>query len=246
MDQDRINRYWTDRAEEFSGLRMRDYDSVMKANYAEIFQYYLRDFKGRRVLDLGTGAGFFSLILAELGYQIVGVDYSEDMLQCAEKNRQLLGLEGIEFRQMDAHQLEFESEQFDLVVSRNVTWTLLDPQKAYQEMVRVLKPDGIIMNFDANYGRAFQNAESRNEKPMHPTQTDEQLIERNQIAKSLYICEKNRPYWDMQILEQLGIHKFRLDLLIDRWICKGSSKEELYQGIPKGDTERFFLLYAEK
>ncbi|SPZ01220.1 methyltransferase [Proteus mirabilis] len=47
--------------------------------------------------------------------------------------------------------LPFGDEQFDLVVSRNVTWNLKSPCEAYQEWFRVLKPGGSLINFDANW-----------------------------------------------------------------------------------------------
>ena len=53
---------------------------------------------------------------------------------------------------MDAENLYFADNTFDVVISRNLTWTLPNPQKAYSEWYRVLKPQGILLNFDADYG----------------------------------------------------------------------------------------------
>ena len=39
-----------------------------------------------KVLDIGTGPGFFAIILAEAGYQVTAVDYTEEMLKEAKKN----------------------------------------------------------------------------------------------------------------------------------------------------------------
>lgn len=41
MDRERIDRYWSRRADEFSGLRMKDYEGVMRKNYADIFAAYI-------------------------------------------------------------------------------------------------------------------------------------------------------------------------------------------------------------
>lgn len=60
-----------------------------------------------------------------------------------------------EFYIMDSHILEFEDNYFDLIVSRNVTWTLYNPQKAYKEWKRVLKPGGKLIIFDANWYLSF-------------------------------------------------------------------------------------------
>ena len=61
--------------------------------------------------------------------------------------------EKIVFQQMDAQKLEFPEETFDAVITRNVTWNLEHPVKAYQEWYRVLKKDGVLRNCDANWYR---------------------------------------------------------------------------------------------
>ena len=44
---------------------------------------------------------------------------------------------------------------FDMIVSRNVTWNLEHPDRAYYEWMRVLKPGGVLLNFDANWYHHF-------------------------------------------------------------------------------------------
>lgn len=244
MNRERIDRYCSRRADEFSGLRMRDYEGVMRKNYADIFAACIPCPKGGTVLDMGTGAGFFSFILAGLGWRVTGVDFSAEMLENARKNADALGFPDISYRRMDAQALDFPDASFDAVVSRNVTWTLPDPAKAYGEMVRVLRPGGAVVNFDANYGKAFRRAEDKGEAPAHPTQTSGQLRERNEIAWSLDICRADRPFWDMKVLAGLGMRSFEIDMAIDRRICAGSTKESVYAGIPKDDAEPLFMICA--
>ena len=52
-----------------------------------------------------------------------------------------------------ADALDFEDGLFDVVVSRNVTWNLPEPERGYAEWARVLRPGGLIINFDANWYR---------------------------------------------------------------------------------------------
>ena len=111
-------------------------------------------------MDLGTGAGFFAFILHDLGCSVTGIDYSEAMLKNTRKNCERLGYTDIAFLQMDAQNLQFEDEYFDFIFTRNVTWTLPDPQRAYHEMLRVLAPGGWIMNADANYSAGFQKMDA--------------------------------------------------------------------------------------
>lgn len=53
-----------------------------------------------------------------------------------------------EFQVMDAENPEYDNDTFDFVISRNLTWTLPDAQKAYKEWMRVLKPGGVLLNFE--------------------------------------------------------------------------------------------------
>ena len=55
---------------------------------------------------MGTGPGFFAIILAEAGIQVTAVEYTEEMLKEAKANAGELS-EKIHFQQMDAQNLEF-------------------------------------------------------------------------------------------------------------------------------------------
>ena len=90
--QERINTYWSKRADEFGDARYTDMNSEKKENWSNLIRLHLPEKEKLRVLDLGTGAGFFSFILSGLGCQVTGIDYSEDMLANAEKNSRRLGV----------------------------------------------------------------------------------------------------------------------------------------------------------
>ena len=94
------------------------------------------------------------MILSEAGYTVTAVDYTEEMLEKAKENLgkyTKYGLERVTLQRMDAQNLEFADETFDVVISRNLTWNLEKPEQAYQEWMRVLKPGGVLLNFDANW-----------------------------------------------------------------------------------------------
>ena len=59
----------------------------------------------------------------------------------------------VTYEVMDAMELSYADETFDVVITRNLTWTLPDIQKAYKEWHRVLKKGGLLLNYDANYAR---------------------------------------------------------------------------------------------
>jgi len=71
--------------------------------------------QGIRILDVGCGTGRHSIELAKRGYQVVGVDLSENQLEKARENALEAGVK-VDFRQGDARKLPFNRE-FDLVLS---------------------------------------------------------------------------------------------------------------------------------
>ena len=151
--QERINQYWSMRADEFSDAQLAELKEYKRMNWTEQIKRALPDKKRIRALDLGTGAGFFSIILHDLNCEVVGIDYSQEMINHAIMNSEKLNCNDIWFLRMDAQALEFPDESFDFIFTRNVTWTLPDPEKAYQEMIRVLAPGGRLY-FEVGIGQA--------------------------------------------------------------------------------------------
>ena len=150
--------YWTHRASGYSAVNREELATDQKAVWRGVIAGKIAgNHPGKRpdeirVLDVGTGPGFFAIILAELGYQVTAVDYTASMLEEARRNAGALA-GCIRFRQMNAEELTFPADSFDVVVTRNVTWNLRDPERAYGQWSRVLKPGGVLLNFDANWYR---------------------------------------------------------------------------------------------
>ena len=155
-----IQNYWNHRNTGYSKVNQKELEGIQRERWKEQFKRLLFANRNLKVLDIGTGPGFFTIILEELGYTaITGIDISNKMLEVAKKNIQQYGKENssIQLIQMDAQNLEFDSESFDIIVSRNVTWNLEKPQQAYSEWLRVLKPNGALFIFDANWYAFLQN-----------------------------------------------------------------------------------------
>jgi len=197
--------YWSGRAEEFSGLRMKEYETPMRGRLIEFIRPLLPDKKSLEALDVGCGAGFLTLLLLELGCSVTAIDFSAEMLGQAQKNCLEKGFsKGVLFQQADAGNLPFPDGSFDFVISRNVTWTLPNAKDACLEMFRVLRSGGVLLNMDANYGKAFNEADARGETPSHPTQTLDQLRTRNEIARDLDVTKADRPLWDFSVFWGAG------------------------------------------
>lgn len=263
--QDNINDYWSERAEEFSRCRLKDLEGFQRKIWKDIITEMIPSHsgKGLRALDVGTGGGFYAVLLSDLGFEVTAIDYSEDMISNAVSNSKKLGYENINFSRMDAQHLEFEDESFDFIVSRNVTWTLPDPKRAYEEWFRALKPNGRILNFDANYGQGFKLAEERGEtyKEMQrwvpssynrAIQSEELIRKRNDFATKLYICNFVRPQWDVDILLNQGASKIILDteisnrVYIDVQRAEGKNKEEIKRQKDFGSDSKMFMICAIK
>ena len=65
-----------------------------------------------KILDVGTGPGFFAILLAEAGYQVTAIDYTEEMLKEAQQNADGLA-KCIAWKTGDAQALDVESNSFD-------------------------------------------------------------------------------------------------------------------------------------
>lgn len=155
-----IQHYWNHRYSGYSKVNQKELEGIQRERWKKQFERLLPANKNLKVLDIGTGPGFFTIILEELGYtNIMGIDVSEKMLEVAKENIQKYGKNNssIQLIQMDAQKLEFKSETFDIIVSRNLTWNLEKPQQAYSEWLRVLKPNGALFIFDANWYAFLQN-----------------------------------------------------------------------------------------
>ena len=100
--------------------------------------------KGDNLLEVGVGTGI-SLTHVPKDIKVEAIDYSEPMLVKA-RNRQDRGefVADINFQQMDAHGLEFDTNQFDHCVVAHTLAVVAEPEVVLKEIVRVTKPSGLI------------------------------------------------------------------------------------------------------
>lgn len=158
--------YWTHRAPSYGDVNRKELATAQRRIWTQTLDVRIQArFPDRarssiRVLDVGTGPGFFAVILNALGYAVTAVDYTDAMLNEARLNAGEAA-EHIHFHCMDAEKLGFADASFDVVVSRNLTWNLPHPERAYAEWARVLKPNGLLLNFDANWYRYLYDASAQ-------------------------------------------------------------------------------------
>ncbi len=171
----------------------------------------LLDGEGLRILDIGCGPGFFSCILTEMGHHVTGIDSSEGMLSCARENAKKLNLDP-ELINMDINSLEFLDDSFDVVISRNVTWTLEHPGEVYAEFKRVLKPGGKLIIYDANWNMHFFDEElykkvKQREADHFKKYGTEEIISNGDMEylKTAPLTSTMRPQWDIKTLGSLDM-----------------------------------------
>lgn len=100
---------------------------------------------GDYVLDLGSGAGndcFVARAIVGEGGKVTGIDFTDAMLEKAERNRAKLGFTNVEFVKGDIEEMPLVSDSFDVIVSNCVLNLVPDKPKAFAEMHRVLKTNG--------------------------------------------------------------------------------------------------------
>jgi len=95
---------------------------------------------GRRVLEYGCGPGSLAFPLARHGAIVTGIDISEVAIEQARAKARARALD-LQFDVMDAEQLSFEPQSFELICGRAILHHL-DLRKAAAELARVLRPDG--------------------------------------------------------------------------------------------------------
>ena len=215
----RVAHYWSHRAEAFETQRLREYDSEKRERWLAEFCRYLPQGKPLRILDVGTGTGFFACILAAEGHQTTGIDLTPDMIEHAEHMAAVLGLDA-QFRIMDAEEPDFPAESFDVLVTRNLTWTLPHLEKAYREWYRLLKPGGMLINFDADYYAALEDDEEQElpENHAHKLVPDEMKAENDSITMEIGAYQQPRPQWDVQLLVEAGFERVIVDMGVYRRI----------------------------
>jgi ubiquinone/menaquinone biosynthesis C-methylase UbiE len=140
-----IRNYWNWRSRSY-GIDA-DKSETVANRWETVVNELVSDAPGKRALDVGTGTGQLAAYLARAGFSVTAVDLSERMISRAGHYAAQQGL-AIDFRTGDAESLGFEDNAFDVVSSRNLLWTLPDPEKAVLEWRRVLKPDGRLIISD--------------------------------------------------------------------------------------------------
>jgi SAM-dependent methyltransferase len=103
-----------------------------------------------RVADLGCGTGSLSLLLADAGYDVIGIDFAAQMIERA-RSKGAAARVSVAVAQADAEYPPLRAAAFDAVVGRHVLWALSDAERALERWIRLLRPGGVILLIEGRW-----------------------------------------------------------------------------------------------
>lgn len=214
---------WTLDSEDYNKWTVRTLGSE---KYRRTFQNALRrglqNDEPQKILDVGTGSGIMAFLLAQLGHDVTGIDLSSGMLEQARNNAAALKLD-VRFEQSDAEKLPFADQSFDAVVNRIVLWNLPNPEAAFAEWKRVLRPGGRLVVIDTDGLRLHETL--KHKLQMYASVPFVLLDEkRNPLDNhrdrsgwdKLPLFDVERPAWEKTKLAELGFTDIE-SFSIRRW-----------------------------
>jgi GT2 family glycosyltransferase/glycosyltransferase involved in cell wall biosynthesis/SAM-dependent methyltransferase len=105
--------------------------------------FYAREFcRGKRVLDVGSGEGYGSFLLAEVASQVVGLEIDKATCEYARRN---FARGNLIFVQGDARCIPFEDKSFDIVTSFELIEHFYEHDQFLQDILRVLRARGVLL-----------------------------------------------------------------------------------------------------
>ena len=150
QQQEKVNAYFQTQASFWKDIYSSSgvYAEIHRDRHAAVLAWIdsLALAPGSRVLEIGCGAGFMSIALAQRGYCVNAIDSIETMVEQARQlAAQSQSADLLTLEVGDVYSLAFEKETFDLVIAVGVIPWLEQPELAIQEMSRVTKPGGYVI-----------------------------------------------------------------------------------------------------
>lgn len=217
--KDEIREYWSMRAETFDLSPGHEvFADDERAAWHRLIERHLGPGDGRTVLDVASGTGVISRLLAECGYVVTGLDFSDQMLLRA-RGKSESGRWTARFLSGDAENTMLPSESFDALMTRHLVWTLPEPAAAFDDWFRVLKPGGRVLIVDVDMtartagARALRRAAAilKRIRPTPPTPGRDPAVHDSILAR-VHFSEGARAEAVATLLRTAGF----VDVVIDR------------------------------
>ncbi|RCS21882.1 class I SAM-dependent methyltransferase [Phyllobacterium salinisoli] len=149
--RDEIKAYWSQRAATFDlSPGHAIFSEEERSAWYRLITRHLGDGKGRTALDLASGTGVISMLMDDIGFDVTGMDWAEPMLERARAKAKAENRK-IAFRLGDAENTMEPDNHYDVITNRHLVWTLVNPEAAFAEWLRVLKPGGSVLIVDGDF-----------------------------------------------------------------------------------------------
>jgi len=145
-----LRQYWNEQASTFDqepdhGLR----DPRTRSAWSALLAGHLPPVPAR-IADVGCGTGTLSVLLAQAGYRVAGLDFSPGMIKRARMKARAARVD-VELAVGDAAAPPWAPGIFDCVLSRHVLWALSDPARGLQRWLSLLRPNGRLVLIEGRW-----------------------------------------------------------------------------------------------
>lgn len=213
-----IERTWSEDSGEYDELVRRQLSNKKDvAHWMHELSSVLGE-KPLRILDVGCGPGFLSILLSRLGHEVKAIDGAEGMVSFANRNFRAAGVSVRAYLE-DAVTLPDEQEEsYDIVISRDVVWTLYDPEQAFLRWKSVLKPGGQMIFYDGDYQKRKHSKKVKLWKAFSALLillTEHKRIQNGTDGGAfdrLPMVSSKRPEKDIELLRKTGFRKFHVSM----------------------------------
>lgn len=140
-------KYFDEVAQDWDGMRQSFFSEAVREKAISVAGVK----QGGVAADIGAGTGFMTEALLQRGLKVITVDQSEAMIR--KMKGKFRDQHAIDFRVGEADSLPIEDRSLDYVFANMLLHHVREPPDAVQEMVRVLKPNGMLVITDLDEHR---------------------------------------------------------------------------------------------
>ncbi len=193
-----IRAHWDDLAADYDSYPDHGLlDSDLRAAWKGLLRTWLPATPAR-VVDLACGTGTMTVLAAELGHQVAGVDLSPEMVRLAQAKTAPFGA-AVEVIEGDASTPPFAQRSVDVVLARHILWTLPDPRAALERWAGLVRPGGRVLLIEGRWG-----TEAADGEPDHtwragvPSQELAEVV-RELVGEPVVVQLRDSAYWGREV-----------------------------------------------
>jgi ubiquinone/menaquinone biosynthesis C-methylase UbiE len=251
--RDEIRDYWSARAPTFDQQVGHEiFSEAERQAWHALILRHLGPGNGRSALDLASGTGVISHLLDGLGFQVTGLDWSEAMLTRARAKAQARGAR-IRFVMGDAERTLEKHESYDVIMTRHLVWTLVDPMAAFKEWHSLLKPGGKVLIVDGDFVsdtlvkrmiRVFERLTGRTALASHAPDAMRATHER--ILRQVYFSNGARAAEVVDLLRKVGFDEITVDHDLKRIHREQAKHMSVLKGLERATQHRYAIAATKR